>query len=121
MLPEKIQNILINNDLVEYIQLFEQHRLDRIETLQDMTDNDYEKIGILAVGDRKKLVKLFSVKDTNNDETNVNVPVNVVVQETKSESGGHGLSAVLGILGGIIGVVIVILIILASIPRTESL
>jgi len=87
MLSEKVQNVLINNDLGEYIQLFEEHKLDRIEILKDMTEKDYENIGVIAIGDRKRLVNLFSLQEPN-DELKVNVPVNVVVQETKNESGG---------------------------------
>jgi hypothetical protein len=112
MLPEKIQNILIANELDEYIPLFENHKLDRFDLINALTEDDFEKMGIEALGDRKQLVKLFSADDSekSNKDTNVHVPVNVVVQESKSGGGGSGAGwgVVGGVLGGLIGVGIVI-------------
>jgi hypothetical protein len=118
MLSEKVQSVLINNDLQEYIPLFEEHRLDRIELINELSEDDLEKIGIIAIGDRKKLIKLFSSSDSKKDEGNVNVPVNVVVQETKSDAGsGAGWGVVGGILGGLLGVGVVIFLVLNAISN----
>ena len=59
---EKIRKVLLNNNLGEYIEIFENQKLDNIEILKNLTENDYEKIGITILGDRKKLLRIFSNK-----------------------------------------------------------
>jgi hypothetical protein len=75
------KDILIKNGLDEYIELFEKNRLNDIEIIIDLTENDYEKLGIELMGDRKRLLKIFSKNEIDNfyieylkeNEQNVNV------------------------------------------------
>ena len=63
-----IKKILEENDLLDYFPIFEQNKLISFYILNEITEEDYEKIGISIIGDRKKLIKLFFKKD--NKETN---------------------------------------------------
>ncbi|MDR2738786.1 MAG: hypothetical protein LBB68_03020 [Treponema sp.] len=57
-----LKNLLDENNLTNCISVFEQHRLFDIDTVSDLTEADLEKIGISALGDRKKILRLFSSK-----------------------------------------------------------
>jgi hypothetical protein len=52
--------ILEENGLSEYITIFEQNKLNSIDVLSGLTENDYIRMGVTVLGDRKKMVKLFS-------------------------------------------------------------
>jgi len=65
---ENVRKILSENNLDEYITLFEQNKLDSIETLSSVNESDYEKLGITKMGDRKKLLKLFCI-NTEQEKT----------------------------------------------------
>jgi len=54
------KNVLKYNSLEEYIDLFEANRLNDIEIIKSLSEADYEKIGIHVLGDRKRLVNIFS-------------------------------------------------------------
>ena len=54
------KDILIENNLNEYIEVFEKNKLTDPEILVEINESDLEKIGINALGDRKKIVKIFS-------------------------------------------------------------
>ncbi|MDR0322683.1 MAG: SAM domain-containing protein [Treponema sp.] len=60
------KEILIRNGLDEYIELFEKNRLNDIKIIIDLTEDDYEKLGIELMGDRKKLLKIFSKHEITN-------------------------------------------------------
>jgi hypothetical protein len=60
------KDILITNNLDEYIALFEENKLNDLSLLIDMTEDDYEKIGIELIGDRKRLKKIFSKEGIKN-------------------------------------------------------
>lgn len=59
------KKVLKCNSLEEYIDLFEKNRLDDIEIIMTLTENDYEKIGINILGDKKRLVNVFSKNELN--------------------------------------------------------
>ena len=61
-MDENVKNILLNNGLEQYIDLFEEEKLMDLGILKTITENDYEKIGISSLGDRKKLLGLFFPK-----------------------------------------------------------
>jgi hypothetical protein len=50
----------------EYIALFESNKLNDLSIIMDLTENDYEKLGIKFMGDRKRLLKIFSKYEINN-------------------------------------------------------
>ena len=58
--PKSVKEILEENGLSEYAGIFEQNKLTSVGVLADLTENDYAQIGITVLGDRKKLMKLFS-------------------------------------------------------------
>jgi hypothetical protein len=57
-----IKEILEENGLSEYISTFEQNKLTSADVLAELTENDYVQIGITVMGDRKKMMRLFSGK-----------------------------------------------------------
>ena len=60
----KIIGLLKENGLENYLSIFEKNKLDNLEILSDLTEADFEKLGISVMGDRKRLVKLFSASAT---------------------------------------------------------
>jgi hypothetical protein len=56
------KDILTENNLSEYIDKFTENKLTEINIISELTDSDFEKIGIKIMGDRKKILKIFSVK-----------------------------------------------------------
>ena len=55
------KDILIENNLSQYIELFEKNNLTDIIIISELNETDYEKIGINTMGDRKKIIKIFRV------------------------------------------------------------
>lgn len=70
MTKEDIENKLIENGLSDYIELFEKNHLFDIDVLKMMTNEDYSSIGISIIGDRKKLIKIFSEVQSENNSKN---------------------------------------------------
>lgn len=59
---EKVIAILRKNGLEAYIPILEKNNLMDKELLSEMTDEDFEKLGIDNIADRKRLVKVFEGK-----------------------------------------------------------
>lgn len=123
-MTDELKEILAQNNLVEYVELFETHKLNTIDDLKELTESDYTEIGITALGDRKRLVKLFyeekslpvpiqEQSDNSSQKTDENTTqrenINVSVSTPSSNNSGSGLA---GLLGGVIGAAVVIIIIL---------
>lgn len=125
-MTEELKQDLTSINFDKYIEIFERENLNDFSDLEDLTEDDYEKIGITALGDRKKLVKLYGgqkqekslpmeVNNTENTEQNSGNAYQQNAQPTpiivnNAEHAAHtGLS---GVLGGVIGAVAVIAIIL---------
>lgn len=123
-MTDELKEILAQNNLVEYVELFETHKLNTLDDLKELTESDYTEIGITALGDRKRLLKLFyeekllpvpiqEQSDDSSQRTNENTTqrenINVSVSTPSSNNSGSGLA---GLLGGVIGAVVVIIIIL---------
>jgi len=70
--------ILKNNSFEEYIELFENNRLNNIDIIMNLTESDYEKIGIKYIGDIKRLMKIFSKKEIHK---NLNIYKNIIEKE----------------------------------------
>ena len=60
-LGKNYKDILLENNLSEYIEIFTKNKLTEIEIISDLTDSELENIGITLLGDRKKIMKLFSL------------------------------------------------------------
>jgi hypothetical protein len=79
------KDILIRNGLNEYIELFEKNRLNDIKIIIDLTEDDYEKLGIELMGDRKKLLKIFSKNEIANYLSYQNNKIIENEEQTKNE------------------------------------
>ena len=123
----ELKKILEENNLAEYIKLFEQHKILDVDTLSDLNESELETIGVSALGDRKKIVKLFSSKAAVQTEPAAfrqeNRPAEVVVHHA-AKSGddvqtgfGKGFGETVGKQAGgcawAIGVLVIIVIIIA--------
>lgn len=64
MSKDEIIRLLRNNNLSNYIDLFENNHLLDYDVLKTVTNEDYLSIGISNLGDRKKLLSLFSNTST---------------------------------------------------------
>jgi hypothetical protein len=56
----ELENILKNNNLDEYLELFESQKITNVSTFSMLNDFDLEKMGILTIGDRKRLLALIN-------------------------------------------------------------
>ena len=65
---EYIKKVLSENNLIEYFELFKKEKILSLEILSNLSDTDYEKIGIKTLGDIKTLQKLF--KNTSLENAN---------------------------------------------------
>jgi hypothetical protein len=54
------KDILLENNLGEYVTLFTENKLTDISIISGLTDSDLEKIGITILGDRKRILQIFS-------------------------------------------------------------
>jgi hypothetical protein len=59
-MTEGLRKILEENNLQDCIPIIEQQKLLDNETVSDLAESDLEKIGISSLGDRKKILRLFS-------------------------------------------------------------
>jgi len=70
MLPNWIKMMLSENNLNEYVDVFENNKLDTVEKLIELNENDLVNMGINIIGDRKVLLNIFKEKQ-NNTKTNI--------------------------------------------------
>lgn len=80
------KDILIKNGMEEYITLFENNRLNDLAIIIDLTEDDYEKLGVKFMGDRKRLLKIFSKNEIDNfylESLKVNEQNTNVIEESK--------------------------------------
>ncbi len=61
---DEVKQKLVDNNLGNYIEVFEQNHLYDIDILQLMTNEDYISIGISIIGDRKKLLSILSKENS---------------------------------------------------------
>lgn len=115
MTSEEIKQKLIENNLDSCIETFEANHLLDEDALSSMTNEDYISIGISIIGDRKKLLSLFSKTAINKSEPKIEVKVEPektynqpeqqhIVIEKKSS----GVWAFIGVLIAIILIIIII-------------
>ena len=57
---KNIEDILKENNMDEYIEIFQKNKLVDFEIISKLNDSDFEKIGINILGDRKKIINIFS-------------------------------------------------------------
>ncbi|MCM1236461.1 MAG: SAM domain-containing protein [Ruminococcus flavefaciens] len=109
----------------KYIEIFEREGLNDFSDLKNLTEEDYEKIGVSALGDRKKLVKLYSCQEMmlsinqseNNSENKsaqqqIPQPTPVIVNNAEGSSHNGWATGLAGVIGGILGALAVIVLIL---------
>jgi len=126
-MTNELRQILEKNNLTEYIELFEQHKILDADILSELSEPELEKIGITALGDRKKILKLFqknnNKQSSNSEANNVQKPSEIIVHHaTKSgddvQTGfGRGFGETVGKKAGgcawSIGIIVLIVIIIA--------
>jgi hypothetical protein len=57
---KNIEDILAENNLGEYIDLFIKNKLTDLDIVSGLDESDLEKMGISIMGDRKKILLIFS-------------------------------------------------------------
>jgi preprotein translocase subunit SecF len=55
---DELQTILEESGLGEYADLFEKQKITDIDILLELTEAELEQIGVKAIGDRKRILKL---------------------------------------------------------------
>lgn len=125
-LDEDLNKILSENDLQSYTDILVKEKLYSINDLKELTQDDYKELGITALGDRKRFIKLFSeqtenlpeiqqtqITETKSEKENSNQqdeskkPETVIINNTTGSSAHTGIA---GVIGGILGAVAVIAI-----------
>jgi hypothetical protein len=79
------QDVLKENDLGAYISVFENQKITDIDTVLSLTEQDWEKIGLKALGDRRRLIKVLHDKLDSGAEfglskSELSVPANGINQ-----------------------------------------
>jgi hypothetical protein len=127
-MDDELKHILDENNLTNCVSVFEQNKLFDIDTVSDLTETDLEKIGISALGDRKKILRIFSSKlEHYVQERESQMPQQVVVQhatmrgEDTSTGFGKGFGETVGKKAGgcawSLGILVIIIIVIAIILR----
>lgn len=132
VIDEDLKRILIENELQSYIETLEKEKLYTISDLETLSQDDYKELGILALGDRKKFLRLFSVYDslgeTNNlpaingipqypmednmksgYETDDYKPESLIINNNIGSESDGAHTGLAGVLGGILGAAAVII------------
>ncbi|MCI6365418.1 MAG: hypothetical protein MR911_02865 [Spirochaetia bacterium] len=52
--------------ILDYVNEFKNQKVFSLEILKDLTDDDLLKLGVITLGDRKRLLKLFQGNELNN-------------------------------------------------------
>jgi hypothetical protein len=71
------KDVLLENELDEYIDIFEKNKLTDLEIISELTENDLEKLGITIMGVRKKILKIYSTNKIAKKEIIVTNNVNM--------------------------------------------
>jgi hypothetical protein len=102
-----VTDILKQNGLEQYCEIFEQNKIDTTEIAMELTDADYLSMGISILGDRKKIMSLFAKpKPATAPQPAVyanNQPVNQMV--VLPSGTGPLVLGLLGLFGGFIPIV----------------
>jgi len=56
---DDINEILAENGLEKYIEIFQRNNLNSCEIIRELDENDLEKLEITIMGDRKKILRIF--------------------------------------------------------------
>jgi TM2 domain-containing membrane protein YozV len=76
------KDLLEQNDLKQYCEIFESNKIENIKNALDLNDNDLMNIGISVLGDRKKILSLIENKRSVLERAN-NLLKNVGKGESK--------------------------------------
>ena len=124
-----LRKILTDNDLQSYIEILEREKIFSINDLSELTQDDYKELGITALGDRKRFVKLFAkdsdnlpelqnnqtvesqpVSNNNSQQNDPNKPDAIIINNNTGSGGNAAHTGIAGVIGGILGAVAVIVI-----------
>lgn len=80
-MEEELKKLLEQNNLLEYIDILKKEKILGIDDLKSLTQDDYKEIGIEALGDRKKFLKLFSSDKSDSDKNQISNEISVIQSE----------------------------------------
>lgn len=95
---------LENIGLSEYSKLMKSNDINDIKILSELTESDFEKMGITSLGHRKTLLKSLRDELEPND---INTTVELLSEDSDKKKGG-GVWAVVGVLLVIILAIIIV-------------
>lgn len=129
-LDAELLRILEENDLQSYIKILETEKMYSVEDLRDLSQKDFEELGIYTLGERKKFTRLFSsanldknlpatqtpqnktlpVEENKSDDANASKPEAIIINNNTGTGGSGAHTGLAGVLGGILGAAAVIII-----------
>lgn len=129
-LDAELLRILEENDLQSYIKILETEKMYSVEDLRDLSQKDFEELGIYTLGERKKFTRLFSsanldknlpatqtpqnktspVEENKSDDANASKPEAIIINNNTGTGGSGVHTGLAGVLGGILGAAAVIII-----------
>jgi hypothetical protein len=79
------KDVLLENRLEEYIDIFTKNKLTDLEIISELTEYDLEKLGITIMGDRKKILKIFSTSKNSNEGNEIMEEISITENNSKSD------------------------------------
>jgi hypothetical protein len=92
------KDVLMENSLGDYIELFEKNKLTDIEIISELTESDLEKLGITIMGDRKKILKTFYINNVSSATIN-NEPEQVKTENVSLKNNSIKIKRVENVVG----------------------
>jgi hypothetical protein len=94
--------------LSEYSELMKENDITEIKILSELSESDFEKMGISSLGHRKKLLSCLRDQLKQDKETSTISETVLVPDDTDKKKGSGGIWAVVGVL---IAIVLIIMIV----------
>jgi hypothetical protein len=89
-MTEALRALLDDNGLGEHKDAFERHKILDLDIAAELDEAELEKIGVEALGDRKKLLKLFAASKPQAAPAPVEAVVRHSVQAGEDARAGFG-------------------------------
>ncbi|MDR0910642.1 MAG: hypothetical protein LBM77_12865 [Spirochaetaceae bacterium] len=114
-----VHKILRENQLDEYIPIFDKHKLNTFDIISKLNENDLTELGITVIGDRKKIKSLFIEGSATTQDSGSNVNVNQTVNVGGESHTGVKVAGG-ALAGGILGALAVIVFIMIMISNETA-
>lgn len=102
---EILEKFFTENQMSEYIDEFKKQKIFSFDMLKELTENDLRQLGVESLGDRKRMVKLFSANQPLNfkneilysnlsisERTKLDLPENKILKKNEFKFKGIGAS-----------------------------